>query len=213
MVSEKLLQTVTTARAASQSVSVIARRCQVSERTVWRILNRAKANGVDFGADGNWRGRLAEKSLRAVERLLDSNDPKDFGPAGRAAIRVLEGLGQFETGKLAEVSKATTTEVSQSSIVHIDPMFAGVSDAELEYFAVHGFYPTASQLAGAGQGTDGEKPDGICGCGAARSDGRHDPNKPPELLAGNADGNHGNDEPSGPGPETAASGEEPQAGS
>ena len=193
--SEKLLQAVVTARAAGQSVSVIARRCQVSERPVWRILNRVKATGVDLGADENWRGRLAEKSLRAVERLLDSNAPRDFGPAGRAGIRVLEGLGQLETGKLAEVSKSTTTEVSQSSILHINPQFAGVSDEELNDM----LWDEAKKLYAE---------HGICGGGAARSDGRQDHSKPPELLEGNTDVHHGDDGHTKPGAEAAGSGQD-----
>ena len=195
MVSEKLLQAVTTARAAGQSVSVIAQRCQVSERTVWRILNRAKANGVDLGADENWRGRLAEKSLQAVERLLDSDNPKDLGPAGRAGIRLLEGLGQLETDKLVAVVKSTTVEASKSEIFHINPQFAGVSNEEL-----------MDQLRAEAESLYAEH--GICGCGAARSDGRQDPSKTPELLEGNTNGNDGDDERSETGPETAASGQE-----
>ena len=81
------------------------------------------------------RQSLADKSLRAMERLLDSNQPKDFGPAGRAGIRVLDGLGQLETGKLAEVSKSTATQVSQS-IFHINPRFARVTDDELVAYGI-----------------------------------------------------------------------------
>ena len=195
MVSEKLLQAVLTARATGQSASGIARRCQVSERTVWRILNRAKTNGVDFTSDETWRSRLAEKSLQAVERLLDSNEPTDFGPAGRAGIRMLEGLGQLETGKLAEVAKSTTTQVSQSSIVHVNPLFAGVSDEELmEIIKVE------SERA--------YKEHGICGCGASRSDDRHDLNKPPELVGGNTNEHRGDDVHAGTGLRTANSGQD-----
>ena len=191
--SEKLLQGVVSARAAGQSVSVIARKHKVSERSVWSILSRAKANGVDFGADENWRGRLAEKYLRAVERLLDSNEPRDFGPAGRAGIRMLEGLGQLDTGKVPELTKSTTTEV-QSSTLFINPQFAGVSDEEL----LDGIRAESERVY---------KELGICGCGASRSDDRHGLNKPPELPEGNTEGCDGEDR-SGAGPATAESGQD-----